>query len=121
MIIVFIELREPVTDIESVIQRFLKQNPDVDGFFTMNDKWANLLLRSTLKTLGRRVPQDVQVIGFDGVTPSKEDELTFSTIVQPVAEMAEKAVEVLIKIIKQQPVQKKNVLPVTFFDGNSTK
>ncbi len=114
------ELREPVTDIEAVIQRFLKQNPDVDGFFTMNDKWAKLLLRS-LKKLGRKVPEEVQVIGFDGVTSSKEDELTFSTIIQPVAEMAEKAVEVLIKLIKEQPVEKKNVLPVTFFDGNSTK
>ncbi|MFP3361887.1 LacI family transcriptional regulator, partial [Planococcus sp. SIMBA_143] len=38
------ELREPVTDIEAVIQRFLKQNPDVDGFFAMNDKWAKVLL-----------------------------------------------------------------------------
>ncbi|MCA0172009.1 LacI family DNA-binding transcriptional regulator [Bacillus sp. RAR_GA_16] len=113
------ELREPVIDIEAVIQRFLKQNPDVDGFFTMNDKWAKLLLQS-LKNVGRRVPEDVQVIGFDGVTSSKEDELTFSTIIQPVSEMAEKAVEVLINLIKEQPVEKKNVLPVTFFDGNST-
>ncbi|WP_098445762.1 LacI family DNA-binding transcriptional regulator [Bacillus sp. es.036] len=113
------ELREPVKDIEAVIQRFLKQNPDVDGFFAMNDKWAKVLLRS-LKNVGRRVPEDVQVIGFDGVTSSKEDELTFSTIIQPVAEMAEKAVEVLINLIKEQPVEKKNVLPVTFFDGNST-
>lgn len=113
------ELREPVIDIEAVIQRFLKQNPDVDGFFTMNDKWAKLLLQS-LKNVGRRVPEDVQVIGYDGVTSSKEDELTFSTIIQPVAEMAEKAVEVLINLIKEQPVEKKNVLPVTFFDGNST-
>ncbi|WP_166001566.1 LacI family DNA-binding transcriptional regulator [Bacillus sp. Cs-700] len=113
------ELREPVTDIEAVIQRFLKQNPDVDGFFAMNDKWAKVLLRS-LKNLGKKVPEDVQVIGFDGVTSSKEDELTFSTIIQPVAEMAEKAVEVLINLIKEQPVEKKNVLPVTFFDGNST-
>ena len=39
--------------------------------------------------MGLRVPEDVQVIGFDGIRMFGDQEYTVSTIVQPVQEIAE--------------------------------
>ncbi|SES28596.1 LacI family transcriptional regulator [Salipaludibacillus aurantiacus] len=113
-------VEEPVKDIYKTVLRFLEDHPKVDGIFAMNDKWAKIIIR-TLKELGKNVPQDVQVIGYDGITSSKDEELTFSTIKQPVPDMAAQAVQALIKIIKGKETEQKIVLPVTFFEGNSTR
>ncbi|MBN9653486.1 LacI family DNA-binding transcriptional regulator [Halobacillus sp. GSS1] len=114
------ELQEPVRDIYESVQQFIEKYPDVDGVFAMNDKWARITIE-VLEDMGRSVPEDVQVIGYDGVTASKDDQLTFSTIKQPVSLMAEKAVDTLISIITEQPTDEKVVLPVHFHDGNSTR
>ncbi|MFC7319783.1 LacI family DNA-binding transcriptional regulator [Halobacillus campisalis] len=115
-----LELEEPVEDINESVRTFFHEHPDVDGVFAMNDKWARIII-STLQNERKRVPEDVQVIGYDGITASKEEELTFSTIKQPVHLMAEKAAEAIISIINDQPTDEKMILPVEFYNGTSTK
>ncbi len=115
-----LELEEPVHDIAGSVRQFFEEYPEVDGVFAMNDKWARIIIEE-LKAKGKKVPEDVQVIGYDGVTPSKEEELTFSTIKQPVPLMAEKATQALMQIIQDEPGEEKIILPVEFFAGNSTK
>lgn len=115
-----LELEEPVDDIRVNVEKFLEENPEVDGIFAMNDKWARIII-AVLKERGMRIPEDVQVIGYDGITASKEESLTFSTIKQPVPGMAEKATEAILAIINGHPVEGKMVLPVEFHDGTTTK
>ncbi|TDL31950.1 LacI family transcriptional regulator [Jeotgalibacillus sp. S-D1] len=115
-----LELNEPVDDIRKNVIQFLDEHADVDGIFAMNDKWAKIVMK-TLQEKKLLIPDDVQVIGYDGITASKEEELTFSTIKQPVQMMAKKATEALINIINEQPTEDKLVLPVEFYEGTSTK
>lgn len=115
-----LELKEPVNDIRESVVNFLDEHTDIDGIFAMNDKWARMIIK-TLQERKKVIPDDVQVIGYDGITASKEEELTFSTIKQPVQLMAQKAAEALIKIINEEPAEEKMILPVEFYDGYSTK
>ena len=68
---------------------------DFDGIFCNTDRLA-LRIVGKLAALGVRVPEDVQVIGYDGLPDYVSGHPACSTIVQPVAQMAETSVQVLL-------------------------
>lgn len=90
-----------------------------DGIFCVTDRLAWLIMR-TLKKLGQRVPEDVQVIGYDGIRYFGNEEYVCSTIVQPVREIAEMCVELLTResLSATPPLV---CLPVSYACGGSTK
>ena len=69
--------------------------------------------------MGCRVPEDVQVIGFDGIRYFGDLAYICSTIVQPVPEMAEMCAELLFQ--ENMSVKPPLVcLPVTYAYGGTT-
>lgn len=54
-----------------------------------------------LKDIGRRVPEDVSVVGFDGVEMGKYFIPSLSTIVQPQEEIARQSVDVLLDMMEK--------------------
>lgn len=92
---------------------------DFDGLFCVTDSLAHQALDS-LRQLGLRVPEDVQVIGFDGCRHFGDLDLTCSTIVQPVREIAAACVERLLQ--EEKTLSPSLVcLPVSFAPGGTTK
>lgn len=88
-----------------------------DGLFCVTDSIAYYVLK-VLRRLDQRVPEDVQVIGFDG-TKNVGGDYICSTIVQPVSEIAEMCVELLLQ--ENMPVKPPLVcLPVTYAYGGTT-
>lgn len=88
-----------------------------DGLFCVTDGVANYIL-DVLRRMQLRVPEDVQVIGFDG-TRDISGNYICSTIVQPMAEIAEMCVELLLQ--ENMSVKPPLVcLPVTFAYGGTT-
>ena len=84
-----------------------------------SDSLAYYIL-NTLKKLNQNVPEDVQIIGFDGVSFFGEQNYVCSTIVQPVSEIAEICVELLLQEnMKTKPPL--ICLPVTYVSGGTTK
>ena len=53
-------------------------------------------IQNILAELGLRVPEDVQIIGFDGIRRFGGEELYCSTIIQPAEKMAETCVDLLL-------------------------
>ena len=93
--------------------------PDYDGIFCSTDDLAVNVIRM-LRDLGIRVPEDVQVIGYDGIPVFMTGELPCSTIVQPVERMAETAVALLLDPDRSGltgPVR----LPVRYAPGGTTR
>lgn len=90
-----------------------------DGIFCVTDRLAWLIMK-TLKKLGQRVPEDVQIIGFDGIRYFGSEDYVCSTIVQPVQEIAEMCVELLTResLSAKPPLV---CLPVTYACGGTTK
>ncbi len=104
--------------------RFLKEHYhdgtlDYDGIFCVTDAAAHEVI-GYLRRLSLRVPEDVQVIGFDGIRMFGDQELICSTIVQPVREIAEMSVQLLLQ--DENALRPPLVcLPVTYAPGGSTK
>ncbi len=90
-----------------------------DGIFCVTDRLASLIIK-TLRQLNLRVPEDVQVIGFDGIRVFPGAEHVCSTIVQPVPEIAEMCVNLLLQenISAKPPLV---CLPVTYVSGGTTR
>lgn len=57
--------REPA-DVERATRTLLEKNPRVTALFGVNDEIA-LAAMATAQALGRRMPQDLSVIGFDNI------------------------------------------------------
>lgn len=79
-------------------ERLLAQHPDVDAIFCASDVMAASAL-SVLRTHGRRVPQDIAVMGFDDLEVAESTRPPLSTVAQPVREMAVRAGRMLIDLL----------------------
>lgn len=92
---------------------------DMDGIFCSTDLLA-WRVRGMLAKLGVRVPEDVQLIGFDGIRRFGAEELYCSTIVQPTQKLAETAVDLLLaKDRSNAPALV--CLPVSYAPGGTTR
>lgn len=90
----------------------LHRVPKLDGVFAANDLMAVGCLQA-LREAGRRVPQDVALVGFDDnptVAPHTDPPLT--TIRQDLGEQVRKMIANLTVLIDGGTVRKREVLPV---------
>lgn len=72
----------------------LQRSPDVDALFVATDTMAEGVYRA-LRTLGRTIPGDVAVVGFDGLPGGPQLDPVLTTVVQPVDEIGRNAVRLL--------------------------
>jgi len=85
---------------------------DVTAIFAINDQIAFGLYMG-LKEVGKKIPQDYSVIGFDDIGPCKYVTPALTTIAQPTFELGQEAAKMLIKRLiepKKEPEEK--MLPV---------
>jgi len=85
---------EPSAGYEMTLELMALDNPP-DGIFCGNDMMA-LGCYDALRQLGRRVPDDVAVIGFDDRDIAQYMHPPLSTLVLPLYEMGRTAVELLL-------------------------
>ncbi|MFD7100890.1 LacI family DNA-binding transcriptional regulator [Streptomyces xanthophaeus] len=80
---------------EQAMRSLLAQRPDLDGVFAANDLMAQgaaLVLREH----GRRIPEDVAVVGFDDSSAATACRPRLTTVRQPVEDMAAEMVRLLL-------------------------
>ncbi|WP_025689224.1 LacI family DNA-binding transcriptional regulator [Paenibacillus zanthoxyli] len=80
-------------------ETLMRNAPDVTAVFAASDEMAIGVLSAAYK-LGVRVPDDVSVIGFDGVQLSNMVVPPLTTVSQPLQEMGKIASETLIRGIE---------------------
>ena len=98
----------------------LKLDNEIDGIFASSDLIAAQVLQVCRK-MGKRVPEDIKLIGFDDVLLSRLTTPPISTIHQPIKEMAEMAVDLVISSSEGKVVPKRTILPVSYIERESTK
>ncbi len=86
----------PLSEFEHFLEENLKDGRlAFDGIFCVTDKLAVAVIKM-LRRMGQRVPEDVQVIGYDGLRAFGDQDYYCSTIIQPVEAMAETCVELVL-------------------------
>jgi len=127
---------------EWIYSKILPQFPNYYeyGYYAMqqwlNEGWEKLGLTAiiaqndpaaigmieALKKYGLQVPQDVSIVGFDGVNESAVSPLELTTISVPLERLGQTAVKVLLEQSETLTNQRVTVqLPVTFKTGNTTR
>ena len=77
---------------------YFTEHPEVTAVFAMSDAIAAGVIRA-LHELGRRVPEDVSVAGFDGTQMARYFIPSIATVSQPVESIARKSVELLRELM----------------------
>ncbi|MET7983003.1 MULTISPECIES: LacI family DNA-binding transcriptional regulator [unclassified Streptomyces] len=81
---------------ERAMRELLERRPDLDAVFVANDLSALGVLR-VLREHGRRVPEDVAVIGFDDMLPiAEQTDPPLTTVRQDIEEMGRLMARLLI-------------------------
>ena len=114
------DLDETETNYKQQLESFIKNNPQIDGIFAINDFRA-LDVIEILERLDISVPDEVQVIGYDGIKLASDRDFLLSTIQQPVEDMAKEAVAVLFDILDGQTYSLQTILPIKYIEGKTTK
>ena len=92
---------------------------EFDGIFCSTDRLAYFVLKH-LRSRRIRVPEDVQLIGYDGTRQFFTEDFYCSTIVQPVRQIAGTAVEILLSEDRSH-APALICLPVTYAPGGTTQ
>lgn len=88
------------------MRNLLEKHPDLDGVFVGNDTMAIGALKE-LHQMKIDVPGQIAICGFDGIPITQMIEPELTTIAQPIYQLGEKAVGVLIQKIEGNVVNQR--------------
>ena len=104
----------------AVARKFFDMFPDVDGVFasgyTMAQEFFDLA-----KEKGKRIPEDIQLISYDGSFGQWDSARSWTCIEQPVEKMARAVVDALVGKIRGDQVPSRIELPTEFKIGATTR
>ncbi|AIS01266.1 LacI family DNA-binding transcriptional regulator [Streptomyces glaucescens] len=87
----------------------LERHPDVDAVLAASDTMAAAAL-SVLRAAGRRVPDDVAVIGFDDFHLAQHTDPPLTTVRQPLEDIGRTMVRLLLEEMEQPEVAWRHVM-----------
>lgn len=94
----------------SQLQEFLLSYPEISAIFTSNNNLAVACL-SVAKKLGKKLPQDLSLITFDDVELFEYTAPSISSIAQPLENIGQSAVKLLLQQLKNDNfIIKKEIL-----------
>jgi LacI family transcriptional regulator len=96
----------------SAMAALLAADPKLDAVFVANDVMAFGAMRA-LRNAGRRVPDDVAVVGFDDVPASAMTHPPLTTVRQPLYEMGRTAASMVMAAVRGEPIAKRVELPTS--------
>ena len=101
-------------------KELLEKYPEVDGIIATNDIVA-ISVYKVLQNAGYKVPEDIQIIGFDNIQFSWLFTPEISTITQPIMEMGRLAVQIIVNYINGEQFKSKNMFEVVLEERQTTK
>ena len=90
-------------------RKMLGDNPEITAIFATDDLKAIAALE-VLHQMGKRLPQDVSVIGFDNFDISQIVHPKLTTIEVPIVQMGYQATNMLISLIEGEEVPEKHII-----------
>ena len=95
----FVQTRFSLHGAYETAKKFFTTKPDTTAVFAMSDTIAMGVIRA-LKDMGRSVPEDVSVVGYDGIDMGDYFVPRLTTIEQPVDAIARESIQVLMDMLE---------------------
>ena len=96
---------------EEAGRRFIASGVDATGVLACSDE-AALGFIYALRTSDRRVPEDVSVIGFDGIDITQYVYPSVATMVQPFEKMADATVTTMMEMVRSGAQRASSPMPI---------
>lgn len=110
--------RFSMTEGYEAMNRLLKKMPDLTAVFAMSDVMAIGAIRA-LQDRGLRVPEDVSVIGFDGIDLGLFTHPRLATVKQHDEDISRRSVEILVGCIREGSTAVHERVSSLFIQGES--
>jgi DNA-binding LacI/PurR family transcriptional regulator len=88
----------------------LSDDPALDAVFVASDLMAHGALRA-LREAGRRVPDDVAVVGFDDIEMARYTDPPLTTVRQPIEQIGHTIARQLLRLLAGEEIDPAVVLP----------
>lgn len=107
-------------NLEAALGDLFANNPQTSALFASNDMLALACMRA-LRALGKRVPEDVSIVGFDGISIGDMVQPSLATVATPGRDMGLEAAGRVIDALlnKGRPDGRTLTLPFQFRPGES--
>ncbi|UJF33897.1 LacI family DNA-binding transcriptional regulator [Paenibacillus hexagrammi] len=107
---------------EQVVGSLLSEHPEVDGLFVSSDMIAYQVMK-VCAAKGIRIPEQLQLIGYDDIPISEWITPGLTTIKQPIEEMSRLAFNIIEKLIEGEGAELplEHVLPVRLIERQTTR
>ncbi|MEN3306444.1 MAG: hypothetical protein V7603_2646 [Micromonosporaceae bacterium] len=103
---------------EAAMRQLLEDDPGLDAVFVASDLMALGALRA-LAQAGRRVPDDIAVVGFDDFELARYTEPQLTTVRQPIIELGRTLARQLLRLVTGEEIQRALVLPTSLIVRDS--
>lgn len=100
-------------DLEIALVNLFEETPSTTALFASNDMLALACIRA-LRTLGMSVPEDVSVVGFDGIAVADLVHPKLATIATPCHDMGSKAAQLLVRALQKNEKPPTGVISLPF-------
>lgn len=104
---------------EEIVYKLFEEHPDIDGIFASSDMIGISVIK-VARELGKEIPKDLKIVGYDDITFSSLISPSLTTIKQPIEQMGELVIQLLINQMEQKEVPLENVLPITLVERETT-
>lgn len=110
----------PSSNVSDVARDWLRRSPAERPTAVVGcTDWVAYAVMDFCRSIGLRVPDDVAVVGFDGITPPMMTPLRLTTIRAPWMEVARTAVGLVVEGVANRDPSQEIVLPVEFLQGDT--
>ena len=110
--------RYSLPDGYAAAKRLLARCPELTAIFAVSDVTAMGAVRA-LQDLGKRVPEDISVMGYDGIALADYFVPRLTTIRQDTQQLAEQGVELLLRSLQRHCAPVHAVVPFQLIPGES--
>jgi len=112
------QCRYSFADAYDTTKRLLKRCPELTALFCISDVMAIGAIRA-IQDLGRRVPEDVSVVGYDGIPLGQFSLPRLTTVRQDTQKLAEQGVDLLLRSLQRPCAPFHGVVPFQLVPGES--